>query len=125
MADVGTGTTIAFGTSSFAQDVLDITHNDIARTKVITSHMGTTGEHTNMPGDLFDAGDLDVEILLDPDTQPPIGGVTETVTITFPNASTLIGTGFVSNWRFGVPLEDRMTATLTLTWDGLTGPAWA
>lgn len=127
--DVGTGITIAFGTSSFTAEVLSINGNDISRTAVDVTHMGSSRMEF-MPGDLVDEGSIDLEIGLDPDVQPPISGVAETITITFPipagdsNGATLVFTGFVTDWSFAVPLEDKMTATVTIKSDGLTAPQW-
>ena len=43
MADIGTSTTIAFGTSSYAASVTDIQIGGQERPVIDTSHMGTTG----------------------------------------------------------------------------------
>lgn len=83
-----------------------------------------------MPGDLVDDGDVTVDIHFDPDSQPPISAAPETITITFPlpagqsTAGKVVGTGFISAWSWGDPLEDKMTARMTITWDGGTGPTW-
>lgn len=130
MADVGTGCTITWGTSTFSPELLDLSQGDIARTVVDISDMGTTGARRKMAGDLYDAGELEVEILFDPDDVPPVTAAAETITITFPvpagktTGAKVAGTGFISNWRWGAPLEDRMTASFTITWDGATDPAW-
>jgi hypothetical protein len=128
--DVGTGTTIAFGTSAFVAHLLSVNGSDITRPVIDSTHMETTGERTKIFGDLFDAGSVECEIAFDPDLQPPIGAAVETITITFPvptgmaTGATLIGTGACTAWSWTDPLEDKMTATLTVTWDGETGPEW-
>lgn len=126
--DVGTGTTIAFGTSSFTADVMSINASGIERGEYETSHMGTTGSKTFSPTDLIDQGEIEMEFAFDPDAQPPIGGATETITITFPlpaggtTAATLIGSGFVKAWQWGAELEEKMTGSATIRW--ASAPAW-
>lgn len=126
--DVGTGTTIAFGTSSFTADLLSLDSGGASRESYETSHMGTTTDMTFSPKSLVDRGSIDIEIAFDPDDQPPIGGATETITITFPlpaggaTAATLVGSGFVTDWAFSVPFEERMTATATIKW--AAGVTW-
>jgi len=77
-----------------------------------------------MPGDLIDAKPVVLEILFDPDKIPPISGAIETVTITFPKpagkttAAKVVGQAFVVEWSVGVPLEDRMTGTVQIEWQG-------
>ena len=128
--DVGTGTTIVFGTSAFEAHLLSVNGTDITRAVVDSTHMGTTGERTKIFGDLFDPGSVECEIALDPDAQPPIGAAVETITITFPiptgmaTGANIAGTGACTAWSWGDPLEDKMTATMTVTWDGETGPTW-
>ena len=113
--DVGTGTTAVFGTSSFAMNVTNVSGGDMTRAVIDSTHMGTTGERTKIFGDLFDPGSIELELALDPEDQPPI---------TFPSTATLAGTGATTAWSWNSPLEDKMTATMTFTWDGETGPTW-
>ena len=131
MPDVGTGTTIAFGTSAFSAQVLDINQGDQSRPPIDVTHMGSTNFREFIVGKLVDGGTVEVEILYDPDEQPPISAVAETITITFPvpaglaTGATYIFSGFVTNWGWAAPLEDRMTATITIQVDGKgTEPAW-
>ena len=115
MADIGTGTTITFSTGFFAE-IVDISGPEASRESVQVSHMGTTTAHIFLPTDLVDWGDLTVELLLDPQTKPPVNAVAETVTITFPDsaATTWAFSGFMTGFDLGIPLEDRMTATATI-----------
>lgn len=130
-ADVGTATTIAFATSSFSAEVKSINGSDISREDIDVTHMGTTNYKEFQPGDLADGGSIEMEIHFDPDEQPPILGVSESITITFPTPSgggggaTLIFTGYVNAWSWEAPLEEVMTAELTIKVDGKTAPVWA
>lgn len=130
MPDVGTGTTIAFATSSFSAEILSVNGNDISREDIDTTHMGTTNYRTFMPSDLVDGGSIEMEINFDPDAQPPVTAVPEQITITFPipsgssNGATLVFSGYVNNWSWSDPLEEKMTATMTIKVDGNTEPAW-
>jgi len=131
MADTGTGTTIAFGTSSYSTEILSISGNDITREDIDVTHMGSTNYREFIPGDLVDGGTIEMEILLDPDDQPPIAGAAETITITFPipsgssNGATLAFTGYINAWSWTAPLEETMSGTITIKIDGKgTEPNW-
>ncbi|MCP5017109.1 MAG: hypothetical protein GY938_17835 [Ketobacter sp.] len=130
MADVGTGTTIAFATSTFTAEVMNINGSDISREDIETSHMGTTGYKTYIPSKLVDGGTVDLEIAFDPDDQPPVSGASEVITVTFPTPSggssgaKVVFTGYVNTWTWTDPLEEKMTASLTVKVDGQTAPAW-
>ena len=75
---------------------------------------------TYIPGDLSDPGELVMEVELNPDTEPPIDQPAETITITFPlvtgdaDAADWQFSGFATGFEINVPLEDKMTATLTV-----------
>lgn len=122
--DIGTGTSIVFGTSAFAANLLVVNHNNSSRPVVKTSHMGTTTNDTFMPGDLTDNGEVEVEFQFNPDNQPPISGAAETITISFPLSSgesvkaTAAFSGFCFGWQWGAPMEELMTATATLKVSG-------
>ena len=128
-SDIGTGTTITFGTSSRAFDIVSVDHGGITRESIDMSHLGTSSGRPFTVSDTYDPGELTVELLLDPNfdvlTLPPYDQVAETVTVTVPKqsgdatAGTFAATGLVTNFGFGIPFEDRMTgsATIKLTGD--------
>lgn len=122
--DNGTGTSIGFGTSSFAATVTAINGESIERVAIRTSHLGTTTAHTFTPGDLFDPGELSLDLQFDPDNKPPLNGAAETITVTFPVAAgessgaTWAASGFVTGFSYGVPFEELMTGTMTIKLSG-------
>lgn len=116
MARIGTGTTISFGTSSFTPDV--IAFGQMAsweRPAIETSHMGTTDWHTFLPGDLVNPGECQLTIAFDVGDIPPITAAPETITIGG-FGGTIAGTGFITSYTPSAPLEDRMTADITIKW---------
>jgi len=123
--DIGTGASIAFGTSSFTANITSITPvSGAERPAIDTTHLGTTTARTFVPGDLVNWGELEVELQFDIDDRPPIDQVAETITITFPlsalgaTAATLAGTGFMTNFGAEVPLEELMSGSYTVKWSG-------
>lgn len=135
MADVGTGAVITFGTEAdhaWAAEILSVNGGDISREVIETTHMGTTGAKRFMPGDLYDPGTLDVSVAFLPNDEPPITSAVQVITVTFPvpagggSGATFIASGFISNFSWAVPLEDKMTADVTIKFTGAaTPPAWA
>lgn len=125
MADVGTGGSVAFGTSSFTAAWQSIEWDEVTRTVVDTTHLGTTGGMTYMPGDLHETGGVTVEIQYDPDAQPPYTTAAETVTVTYPvpsgstNGATVEGSGFVDSFTpGGMTVDELMTATMHIKFSG-------
>ena len=118
---IGTGTTIAFGTSNYSAEIIDITLPEAVREKVDVTHMGSTDAREYMPKTLIDWGPLTIEVGFVSGTLPPIQGDPETVTITFPTSGspTWEFQGFVSKFSPKVPLEDKATATLVVEVDGM------
>lgn len=129
--DVGTGTTIVFGTSGFSAQVLDVTPPAPVRETFDTSHMGTAapgagtmGNRTFIASKLVDASELSFELHFDPDDVPPIHGPFEQVTVTFPvpsgliNGATWVFQGAVVGYEPSVPLDGKMTATLRVKVSG-------
>jgi hypothetical protein len=115
--DIGTGSTITFSSSYFAE-ILSISWGGISRGAVNISHMGTAGGHTFMPTDLYDPGELTVELHLDQDTIMPIASATEVVTVTIPKGGTSTAkwtaAGFMTGFEWTSPLEDKEVATATI-----------
>lgn len=115
--DLGTGTTITFGTSGFAANLLSIDGPGISRESIDTSHMGTSNAHTFTPGDLYDGGSIDITFEFAGDDDPPYDGAEELITIDWGGA----GTGkkwtfnaFMTDYSPGAAIDERMEASATL-----------
>lgn len=116
MAQVGTGISISFATGFFAE-ILSISESGQTRTSIDASHMGSA-TRDYIEGKLVDQGELEVEIAFAPATAPPIGNTPETVEITYPDGNKWSRTGFMTNFGYQAPLEERMTATATIKFTG-------
>jgi len=126
-AIVGTGTIFTIAGMSRPGDadiyILDVTPPSQTRDKIETTHMGTrstqeikdgiTGQGTNIPSSLITLGDAEFEIAFYPDIIIPIG-MKKDMTITFPEGTVWSFEGFIKTYTPKVPLEDRMTATITV-----------
>lgn len=120
-ADIGHGTTIAFGTTSAQTGVTFLSFSgEISRAAINTSHMGisTFGAMTFIPDDIHDPGTIEVECHWDAGefktTTALWATAAETITITFPDSDTISFSGFVTNVRWNAPRGDVMTATITI-----------
>ena len=124
----GTAGTITFGTSGFTASITNINWDGIERASLPTSHLGTTTAHTFIPGDLYDPGEISLDIQFDPDDFPPISAVAETITVTYPltagatTAANWASTGFLTGASHIVPLEALMTGTITVKLSGAITP---
>lgn len=122
--DIATGTTIVFGTSAFAAQLLSINWDGIDRESVQTSHMETVNYHTFMPVDLTDPGSITMGIAFDPDDIPPLLDSAEVITVTFPlpaGAATPADwevSGFLTGFSVTAELETKMEATIVFKASG-------
>lgn len=114
VTDIGTATTITFGTSAWTSELLNVDWDGMARGEVQTSHMGSTGWHSFIPTDLIDPGGIEVEFHLKDNQVNPCTLVPEVITITTPSGTTWAASGFATNYRIGLPFEDKMTASMTI-----------
>lgn len=122
--DIGTGSTLTF--ADFTQELLSLSWSGLERPAIDTSHMGTTGGRTSIPGDLYDPGEITAEVHLNSSEPPPITAAATTLTITFPMTDTNPGdtwtaSAFMTGFEFTDPLEDKMTATATFKATGSIG----
>ena len=119
MAEIGTGITIAFSSGFFAE-VVGLRHTGIERPAIDQSHFGSTNARSFRPGDLYDPGELEVELNFAPGTAPPFNGAAETCTVTHPDSgtSTWAASAFMTGFEYGAPLEDKQTATARLKFSG-------
>ncbi len=124
--DIGTGATIGWGTSTFTAEIVTISWDGIERDFIDASHLGSTNGKEFLIGDLYDPGTLTIEVHLGIDAThtPPITGALETMTVTLPNATTMSALGALQSYTVGIPLEDKMTATMVMKMSGdITFPA--
>lgn len=120
--DVGTGTTLLFGTSGFSMQVTNVNHTGINRGQIESTHLGTTTARTFKPKRLYDPGQLEIEGHYDPSKAAPITGAVEVITVTYPNGETKSFSGFLTDFRDVAPLEERMSFSATIKATGaLTG----
>jgi len=112
---IGTGTTVSIGGVAIAE-ILDVTPPGMSRESIQSSHMGSTIAHDFIPSKLYDGGEVTLEIAFDPNWAVPISAAAQSVVITFPDSgsSTWTFDAFVTGYEPTDPLEDRMTASLTL-----------
>lgn len=131
-SDIGTGLTIAFGTSSWTAEIADANWSGIERAIVEMTHHGSTQSSTNevggrtyVPGDLEDPGTLDLDVNFDPSDWPPINGVAETITLTYKKktgdstSATAAGTGFIASMSKALPVDEKMSASISVKLSGV------
>lgn len=123
MGTLSTGSSITFGTTSYGANAQGMEWDGPSVPTVDTTHLGTTGFRTKIPGELQDGGEWTLDYIHDPDEQPPVG-VSQTITITQnaktgqSSGATIAFTGFVSKWNVSIPSvdsgEDKMTSNITI-----------
>lgn len=129
MSDIGTGSVLILG--SFTANIISINHGGVDRESVPTSHLGTTGGRTFLPGDLYDPGEFEIEYQVDTEdpnnaaAKPPYDGDPATVTVKMPLKSgdstpaQVSSSGFVTSASpFAIALEGLITGSLTVKLSG-------
>ncbi len=124
--DIGTGLTLGFAPSftdtpgAAVYELLSLNWTGISRGEVESTHMGTTaspatfGGKTHLPTDIVNAGTIEVEGHFNPDITPPIEQAKTAAVITWPTGDIWTGSAIVTDFSFGVPLEDKMPFTCTM-----------
>ena len=123
---IGTGTTVAFsGGISFSAEVLSFKIDGQEVPVIDTTHLGTTDYRTKIFGNLSEPGAVEIEANYNPASPPPVAGTLGTLTITWPDNSTLTGTGAIVKASSETKEEEKMTGSFTFQFDGQTGPTYA
>lgn len=130
MADTPIGTTVVWATSAFAAEITEMSIEGMERTAISVSHYGSTNWMEYIAAKLKDTPELNMTINFDTDNLPlPVETVAEVVTVTWPvppggsTAATLIGTAFTTANTIEMgDGEDKMTADITVKYDGRTTP---
>lgn len=121
-AKTGLGTTIVFGTSAFSAKIIDIGQiASVSRETIDASNMSTTLWIEKLVADLTDPGELQFDIEYLGSVDPPVTAVAETVTIDIRAQGTgykVTGSGAITGFTPAVPHNDKMTASITVSWLG-------
>lgn len=111
---LGTGTTLAI--AGMTMDLLSLSASGIERASVEIPHMGTTGAKPSLLGDQYSTGDLTAEVHFDAsesiDTM--MTAAAASISIVFPETTAKTVVGGVTGFSWDDPLEDVMTATVTM-----------
>ena len=123
---VGTGSTIGTMTTSALEthEILSMSMDGISRADVETTHLGTTGARTYIPGVLYEGGTITFEANFDIgfDYVTELTGIAESVQIDIKNhhATTpkdyemTLTSVYLNSINWTVPLEDKNTVNFTL-----------
>lgn len=122
---VGTGTSITFGTSGFAAELVGIpTISGLDRQAIETTALditapgaGQIGNRTYLPSTAVGPIVMEVRFNFDPDLTPPLHESAETITITFPlpagqsTPANWAGSGFMTAYNVeGIVLDGKVEA---------------
>jgi hypothetical protein len=114
----GQGTTVAFATSKFAANKVRLSAPNPSRKAIPSSHLATTDWETFEPGDLVNPGEFRMDFEFDPGTTPPIDQAAEVITVTAKDGSTMVFTGFMTNYGGEISMDDKMTGSATVKISG-------
>lgn len=129
--DIATGTTITFATSAWnAQvDVESIQPPGFSRPAVQTTKLNATqpstgqlGGHTYLPGRLHTPKPISVKVHCSFANAkvPPLSAAAEQITITYPDASTQVFSGFATDWTPGpMEIDGLITGVLVIQLTGI------
>lgn len=131
LGNTGQGGTVTLGTTGAVGSIRSCKMPTWTMESIDASHLGSTGFAKKIPGDLTDPGEAVIEVIFDATIDIPTPGTVETVTITLPigaglaDPGDLTGTAFISITDMpNLAINELMVMTLTVTFDGDTGPTW-
>lgn len=118
MSDQGTGITVTFDTG-YLGSIQSMSWSGITREVIEVTTFATAGGRSFELSDLYDAGEIECEILFDPSDAPKIlsSAASETVTVTFSDSGTTAwaASGLMSGLTISAPeAAGRVMATATL-----------
>lgn len=128
---VGTDSSVLFGTSGWAPQLLNVSLGGMSREAISTTHMKTpipTGGSTNwggqtfIPAKLANPGQLSMEVHFNPDDDPPINEDPELITVSFPGSASWAHNGFMTDFSYGDPVDGLMTGTAEIQLTGFVTP---
>lgn len=120
-ARTGTGTTLTF-LGGFTCKVIESFDPFAQSLGVIDANtMDSVDFMEKIPEDLADLGEASFQIEYEPEETPPALGAIDTLTVDpkgLGAGSLIRGTGFFTAFQPTLPVNGKMTAQVTWTWDG-------
>ena len=124
LGDDGCGLTIEFA-NGFLAGIRNVTFGPLERKAIDSSHTQTEeGWQTFFPGCLKNPGELTIDVIHNPDQEPPIDDDEETVKVSWPvpagktNAAKWECKGFMISYEATGPHDDLMTAKTVVKFSG-------
>lgn len=140
LGDTGQGALFTMVGLSLVSRVKSIQLPEFTQEKIDATSLNTSGFMQYIAGDVIDPGEMTLELIFDPeDDLTPLtvmGGCGEEVEVEFPkspcrdttigvNAATLAGTAIITSVAFpNLAVNELMMVTLTVAFDGGTGPTY-
>ncbi len=112
--DLGTGTTLTL--AGMTAELLSVSASGIERVSVSKAHMGTVGPKPFLLGDQYDPGEITAEVHFpaDEDIDALLIAAEASITVLFPETTAKTVKGAVTGYSWEAPMEDVMTASLTI-----------
>ena len=113
---LGTGATATY--SGVTGPLMGVDMNLYSRESIQTSHLGTTAAHTFIPGSLYDAGDITLEMQADDVAwgTPAIASASNLV-ISWGDG-TVTASAFMTGMTWNIPLEELQTVSISFKLTG-------
>lgn len=133
LGDTGIGLSVTLDTTGAVGCIRMMGGHSETMEKVDSTCLDSAGYIQFIPGDLMDPGEVTLEAIFDASLTPPVCGVAETITITYPIgqpetnsvAAVLTGSGFITNVTYpSAEVNTLMALEITFAFDGGTGPTY-
>jgi hypothetical protein len=125
-ADIGTGSTLTF--SGITVNLSRINPTGLSREAIDTSHLGTSGARSYLPGDTYDPGSISCDFHVDADTastsfdlNAALTAAAGTFTVQMPTNTVATatgvkwtGNGFLTDVEWDLPFEELASGSFTL-----------
>lgn len=117
----GHGTTLAGSSLSTVAEVTNIDISGYECADIDLGSMDSTDKHKDFISGMIDAGEISVTCVYTKGEASSLYGAigtTDTFTVTFPDNSTFVASGYVKNVGVAIPFEDKIEQTATIKISG-------
>jgi len=122
----GHGTTLAGATNGTIGNIISVSGPDQSRDSIDISTMDSTTKWREFIPGMLDAGEITFDVNYDGSDggnanvlSGAIAEATEAWTITFPDTSTWVASGFITGLGHAIPFDDKITQSVTIKFTGV------